>query len=96
MATTGSKSEQMSALIKLWRSSGLTKKSFCETQSVNIHTFTYWIEKARDRDITDSFMEVKPESRGRYIELVFPRGAVLRLGSEVSMGEVTILKTLLY
>jgi hypothetical protein len=96
MATPGSKSEQMSALIKLWRDSGMTKKLFCETQSVNIHTFTYWIDKERDIESSGSFMEIKPQWSGKYIEFLFPKGAVLRMDCEVSMAELSLLKTLLY
>lgn len=86
----------MTALINLWRASGTTKKSFCETHKLNIHTFTYWIEKERSLDSGGSFIEIKPQSSGGYVEFVFPQGAVMRLVSEVSMAQISFLKTLLY
>jgi hypothetical protein len=96
MARTGIKSEQMSDLIKTWRASGATKKAFCATQNVNIHTFTYWIEKERVGREPTGFVEVLSDSSPSYVELLFPQGAVMRLGSDISTAQVSLLKTLLY
>jgi hypothetical protein len=96
MARTGKKSEQMSDLIKKWRASGATKKAFCATEKVNIHTFTYWIEKERVLTEPTGFVAVLSESRPSYVELLFPQGAVMRLGSDISTAQLSLLKTLLY
>ena len=35
-------SRQKSAYIRQWRKSGLSKKAFCETSSINYYTFVGW------------------------------------------------------
>jgi hypothetical protein len=90
------KSAQMYDLIKLWRSSGMTKKAFCESHNVNIHTFTYWIEKERYLEPSGSFVEVAARHPESYVEFLFPQGAVLRVGSDISISQMSLLKTLLY
>ena len=96
MAITGIKSEQMSELIKKWRACGATKKAFCARENVNIHTFTYWIDKERVVTEPTGFVAVLPASNPSYVELLFPQGAVIRLGSDISRAQVSLLKTLLY
>jgi hypothetical protein len=96
MATILSKAEQMSALINLWRESGLTKKSFCASQNINLHTLTYWIDKERQGSDCGGFVEVVTESSPSYVEFLFPQGAVMRLGTSVSSAHISLLKTLLY
>jgi hypothetical protein len=96
MAKRVIKSEQMSDLIKQWRASGSTKQSFCAMQNVNIHTFTYWLGKEGQETAPKGFVEVLSDSRPIYVEFIFPQGAVMRLGSDISSAHVSLLKTLLY
>jgi len=35
----------MYELVKAWESSTQSKSAFCESASINIHTFTYWHQK---------------------------------------------------
>ena len=37
--------EQMAPLIKEWRKTGMNKKLFCRTHQINVHTFSYWVDK---------------------------------------------------
>lgn len=96
MAKEGNKSAEMSDLIKLWRTSGVSKKQFCIDHQINIHTFTYWIGKEGVLESPVGFMEINSQKSSSYVELYFPQGAVLRLSSEVSMTQISLIKTLLY
>ncbi len=51
-------SEQWISLVERWLGSEMRKSDFCKEQSVNIHTFNYWVKKYRQNS---SFVEVKPE-----------------------------------
>jgi transposase-like protein len=37
--------EQMKPLIKEWQKTGMNKKLFCRTHQINVHTFSYWVDK---------------------------------------------------
>jgi len=37
--------EQMKPLIKEWQKTGISKKLFCRTHKINVHTFSYWVDK---------------------------------------------------
>ncbi len=36
---------QMEPLIKEWQKTGINKKLFCRTHKINVHTFSYWVDK---------------------------------------------------
>ena len=36
---------QMEPLIKEWQKTGISKTLFCRTHQINVHTFSYWIDK---------------------------------------------------
>jgi hypothetical protein len=36
---------QMEPLIKEWQKTGMNKKLFCRTHKINVHTFSYWVDK---------------------------------------------------
>ena len=36
---------QMEPLIKEWQKTGISKKLFCRTHKINVHTFSYWVDK---------------------------------------------------
>lgn len=40
----------MFSLIDEWKASGVTRKSFCAEQDINLHTFSYWVTKRRRAD----------------------------------------------
>jgi transposase-like protein len=35
----------MSAVVGLWREGGGSKKAFCASHGINVHTLNYWITK---------------------------------------------------
>ncbi len=35
----------MEPLIKEWQKTGISKKLFCRTHKINVHTFSYWVDK---------------------------------------------------
>ena len=39
------KAEQMYALVDGWRKSDQTKTTYCREKGINVHTFTYWVQK---------------------------------------------------
>ena len=98
MVKTGQKSEEMAKLIAAWRSSERSKKSFCTEQGINIHTFTYWIEKleSRKRELEEPavFVRLSPGFEG--VALKFPKGATVELRGVPSAVELSILHSLIY
>ena len=96
MANDKSKSAQMSALISSWRNSGVSKKAFCASSNINIHTFTYWLAKERGASHGSGFLELGVVCDSDPLELHFPQGAFLRLGGCMSSEQLLIVKSLLY
>lgn len=96
MANDKSKSAQMSALISSWRSSGVSKKTFCASSHINIHTFTYWLAKEGGGSADAGFLELGDVSESYPLELHFPQGAFLRLGGCMSTEQLLVVKSLLY
>lgn len=108
MGTDKEKLAKMATLVSSWRASGTGKKAFCAVQGINIHTFTYWVEKIEG---LNSFAPRSPNSQptgfiqltsktsggsSTSLELRFPQGAVLHLGQDLSAASVEIVKSLLY
>ena len=98
MVKSVEKSEAMFRLIGLWRSSGRSKKSFCLEQGINIHTFTYWIEKIERTNLgieaPSGFVRLTSGSSG--LELRFPKGATVELRAGMSSAEIILLQSLIY
>jgi hypothetical protein len=80
------KAAKMSALVGLWREGGGSKKAFCASHGINVHTFNYWIAKL-DSEQEGSNTPIgfvplcAPESG---LSICFPSGAMLRVGSQLS------------
>jgi hypothetical protein len=96
MANDTSKAAQMSALITAWRSSGVSKKDFCISSNLNLHTFNYWLDKERVTSVSGAFIELGGVSTIFPLDLHFPQGAVLRLGGTLSEEQLFVVKSLLY
>jgi hypothetical protein len=106
MATDNQKFRQMSSLVSAWRTSGTGKKAFCAAHEINVHTFTYWVEKLEKVDKerptlglkTRGFIALEePESAPKaHIELRFPQGAVLRMAGLLNAESLALVKSLLY
>jgi hypothetical protein len=50
--------EEMYALAKQWRESGLLKSRFCREQQISLHQFNYWLKKFNKKIGTQSKPEV--------------------------------------
>lgn len=107
MATDNRKFKEMSTLVGAWRTSGMGKKAFCAAHEINIHTFTYWVEKVEKHvweeervspTKTKGFIALSiPESSPiASLELRFPQGAVLLMRGTLSAESVALVKSLLY
>lgn len=96
MANDTSKAAQMSALITAWRSSGVSKKDFCLSSKLNIHTFNYWLDKERVSPLSGGFIKLGGAPTIFPLELHFPQGAVLRLVGSLSEEQLFVVKSLLY
>ena len=91
--------EEMLGMVKLWRTGGETKKSFCLEQGLNIHTFTYWVEKLeREKRIleTSSLGFVRLAVGFEGLEIRFPKGATISLRDGMSATELHVLQSLIY
>ena len=102
MVKTEEKRVRMSRLIALWRGSKESKRTFCRSEGINIHTFNYWIAKLESDKESDKELEWQPQGfvclRPAEVGLClrFPSGATLRVCSQVSVEEIAVLKSLLY
>ena len=98
MVKTEEKRVRMSRLIALWRASNESKKTFCTSEGINIHTFNYWIAKLEsDKEMAGlplGFVSLRQPEVGLCLR--FPSGAILRVCSQVSAAEIDVLKSLLY
>ena len=90
---------QMFDMIEQWQQSGLTKKAYCDQQSIKHHTFYYWYKRYRqqhaDIDIkSSSFVKLQIEKSPATpsVEIHFPGGIRLLFHGPVSPN---YLKTLI-
>jgi hypothetical protein len=82
------KAEQMYELVQDWRKSGQSKTVYCQEVSINIHTFTYWVQKYKEK-MEGKIVEQKaskfiplavknpPSFASSGIELNYPNGVRL-------------------
>ena len=96
MSNSTLKAAQMSALITAWRSSGVSKKDFCASSNINIHTFTYWLDKERIPPVVGGFLDLGVVGDSVPLDLHFPQGAVLRLSGSLCGEQLLVVKSLLY
>ena len=96
MANDTSKAAQMSALITAWRSSGVSKKDFCLSSNLNLHTFNYWLDKERVTAVSGGFIELGGVCDSYPLDLHFPQGAFVRLTGSLSAAQLLVVKSLLY
>jgi len=87
------KKERMFELVDQWHKSGQTKTDFCQQKKINIHTFTYWVQKYKTQgqqkhkaNNTKKFipLQVAP-GRPTAVELVYPNGVRLCVPEEVDL-----------
>jgi len=97
------KKAAMYQLIKDWESSNQSKSDFCNSASINIHTFTYWVQKYKKENIEQdlssqrqNFLPLKltkppvvPSTQ--TIDLHYPNGIRLSVPQSVGLNYLTQL-----
>ena len=78
--------EEMFPIIESWQSSGLTKRFFCDQQSIPKSVFLYWHKKYKAGQDSGGFLPIKIEddSSQAKIEIVYPNGIILKFPSHTS------------
>ncbi len=89
---------QMFEMIEQWQQSGLTKKAYCEQQSIKHHSFYYWYKRYRQQhpDIdnnSSSFVKLQIEKSpvATSVEIYFPGGIRLLFHDPVSSNYLKAL-----
>ena len=90
--------QQMFDMIKQWQQSGLSKKAYCQQQSVKHHSFYYWYKRYRQQhpdmdNKSSSFVKLKVEmpSVTASVEIYFPGGIRLLFHDPVSSNYLKAL-----
>lgn len=92
--------QKMYPLVAAWYASGESKSSYCTARQLNVHTFTYWVDKYR-KDQAEANTEIES---GHFIrlavdgsqslaglELIYPNGVRLQLSGQPSMDYLSNL-----
>jgi hypothetical protein len=84
------KRSQMTAMVDLWRQSGLSQTEFSHLQNVKLATLRYWIHKQRQGDTGSGFIQLNglPSSG---ISIRYPNGVELMLPAQVPAGYLKML-----
>lgn len=93
------KAERMYALVRGWDKSQQSKADYCEAVSINIHTFTYWVQKYKEvegQSEAPKFIPLTVESSKPIVspglELSYPNGVRLLVNSQ---ADVELLQALI-
>ena len=86
------KAAQMYSLVEGWHKSQQSKSDYCRSIPINIHTFTYWVQKYKHRkvsSVTPKFIpmtvEKIPTTVSPSIELSYPNGVRLCINGRSDM-----------
>jgi len=61
------KKEQMYSLVEIWQSGTQSKTAYCQSIQINIHTFTYWVQKyKKEKDGLRLRLQTTPDIK--YLE----------------------------
>jgi transposase-like protein len=89
-------SATMYPLVAQWQNSTQSKAAFCATHQINIHTFTYWVQKYRQTQAAPPApfvaLEVAPEqtpSAATYLR--YPNGVELHFSDLPQTNTLTPL-----
>jgi len=87
-----SKSE-MYPKIEQWQKSQQAQKQWCENNNVTPHVFHYWLRKYRTEheDTKQKFIPLQisePCIQAGQIEIHYPNGVQLRVGSQIPLTEL--------
>lgn len=92
----------MFALIEAYKQSGLTRKDFCEQNSIPVARFYYWQKKQRAQHFGDTGSFIRLTSNGRekgflsggIIVLQYPNGVSLQLSDNTPVATIRTLLSL--
>lgn len=83
------KREEMLKLVEEFEGCGMTQREFSTSKGMGFHKFNYWYRKLKKgqtgEDRLQGFFKVDPVtagSAGRDLELLYPNGVKLKLGSD--------------
>lgn len=72
--------QRMLELVKQWQQSGVNQRDFAALHQINVHTFRYWIHKARETPSTaEGFVELPAPGVEAQICVRYPNGVELYL-----------------
>jgi hypothetical protein len=94
----------MYPLVERWQASQKDKKSFCEEEQINLHTFVYWLKKynrtkkEQSTSAVSDFVELQVDNRFVteatslvFAEISYPNGVALRLHKPMSSADLRSL-----
>ena len=89
---------QMFDMIEQWKRSGLTKKAYCQQQSIKHHSFYYWYKCYRQQHLdmdnkSSSFvkLQIAKSANTPSVEIYFPGGIRLLFHDAVSSNYLKAL-----
>lgn len=59
------KKAEMYPLVKSWQESGKSKTSFCQSQDIKLHTFSYWVNKYE----SETGVKKLPNKTGKFVSI---------------------------
>ena len=79
---------QIQGIHQRWLQSGLSRKSFCDQESISYQTFNYWYKRlTADVKSTSGFVAVNlPEMAGVSFEVSFPSGTRIMFHQEPTVN----------
>lgn len=92
----------MYELVRSWREGAQTKSDFCKTVGINIHTFTYWVQKYQVYEPSNPAgkspqkfiplqVKVPRPSTTPGLELIYPNGVRLCMPAQSDLNLVSAL-----
>ena len=88
-------------MVEAWQNSQQSKIEFCKKEKINVHTFTYWLQKYK----IEQSQKTQPASKNKFlplqihhpptataaIEIQYPNGIQLRIHQQVDTQYLTTL-----
>jgi hypothetical protein len=90
--TNQEKMQQLADEFKLFTGS---KREFCQSVGITVHTFDYWLKKFRLQNAPEAFIRVQTKvATSTCLELEYPNGVKIRLSSAENLTMLRGLITL--
>jgi hypothetical protein len=88
--------EEMFAHLERFARSGLSRKAYCEAHGLSFHVLGYWVKRLQEKEDCGGFAELhlrmdRCSVEGGLIELEYPNGVRVRIGSGMSAAYVRSL-----